>query len=291
MKSLVTKTIIVILFILSLSVSCSSGDHNKGKKVERAKSQQFFQEQTPLSPKELAKMIRKSTVVIKCYYKEPKFFGLKKKSYEVMGSGFFMNRANGEYFILTNMHVIGFDRLFYSKDHSIPKFLEYKVFVIPYDRNDSIPVNRIFIDKSFKDMAILTVDEDIGEYPLLMLNSELPEIGTKVFAMGHPFASEFSFTEGVVSNIVKIPTLKDKPVVYIQTDAPINQGNSGGPLVNAFGRVVGMNTCGISKSVSEGMNFAISSSEIIKEIDNEKFVPLPSDPQKIHDFIASLYKN
>ncbi len=272
---------ISLLFIYTYSVSCSNEQHKEKKQVEKVRSEK------PFSPEELAKVVKKSTVVVKCYCKESKFFGLSKKAYSVLGSGFFINYANGQYVVLTNMHVLGFEKLIYSEKHSVPKFSEYKVFISPYDRRDSIPVTRIFINKSLKDIAVLIVDGKIGDYPVLILSNEYPKVGEKVFAMGHPYSLEFSFTEGIVSNVLKIPEFKG---TYIQTDAAINPGNSGGPLMDEFGRVVGMNTWGIRKNISEGLNFAISSPEILKEVDDWNFVLLPTKPKEISKFLRNLFK-
>jgi serine protease Do len=79
-------------------------------------------------------------------------------------------------------------------------------------------------------------------------------------AFGNPEGFENSVTMGVVSAVGR-PVLPNVPAVYIQTDAPINHGNSGGPLVNTAGEVVGVNTFLLSKSGgSQGLGFAIPSS-------------------------------
>ena len=86
-----------------------------------------------------------------------------------------------------------------------------------------------------------------------------------VEALGHPKGRKFSLTKGWVSAIRKESSVynvsgKDN-VLFIQTDAAINKGNSGGPLFME-NRVVGVNTQGLSKERTEGMNFAVHFSEV-----------------------------
>jgi serine protease Do len=81
-----------------------------------------------------------------------------------------------------------------------------------------------------------------------------------VFAFGSPQGLRDSVTMGLVSATGRQPD-PDTPMVYIQTDAAINRGNSGGPLVNANGELIGINTFMLSNSGgSEGLGFAIPSS-------------------------------
>jgi serine protease Do len=88
-----------------------------------------------------------------------------------------------------------------------------------------------------------------------------------VEALGHPKGRKFSLTKGWISAIRKenstysISSIPD--VLFIQTDAAINPGNSGGPLFFED-KVVGVNTQGLHKDKSEGMNFAVHFSEVTK---------------------------
>jgi serine protease Do len=91
--------------------------------------------------------------------------------------------------------------------------------------------------------------------------------GQTVLAFGNPFGLRFTVTRGIVSALNRPNPFSDnprKPGQFIQTDAAINQGNSGGPLVNAHGEVVGINTFLISPSGAfSGMGFAIPT-QIVK---------------------------
>jgi serine protease Do len=106
------------------------------------------------------------------------------------------------------------------------------------------------------DLALLKVEAT--HLPAVQLRSDVRvRQGELVFAIGNPEGLQDSVTMGVVSSVARQPD-PDDPMVYIQTDAAMNPGNSGGPLVDIDGNVVGMNTSILSKSGgSEGLGFAI----------------------------------
>jgi serine protease Do len=108
------------------------------------------------------------------------------------------------------------------------------------------------------DLALLQVDAtELSALP--MADYDALRQGDLVFAFGSPEGLRNSVTMGVVSAVARQPDM-DHAMVYIQTDAPINHGNSGGPLVNANGELVGINTFIVSESGgSEGIGFAIPS--------------------------------
>jgi serine protease Do len=108
------------------------------------------------------------------------------------------------------------------------------------------------------DLALIQVDAT-GLSALPMADYDTLRQGDLVFAFGSPEGLRNSVSMGVVSAVAQQPDA-DHPMVYIQTDAPINHGNSGGPLVNASGELVGINTFILSESGgSEGLGFAIPS--------------------------------
>jgi S1-C subfamily serine protease len=164
-----------------------------------------------------------------------------------LGSGFFIR--NDE--ILTNYHVI--------ENAS-------SIFVV--DRNEKRS-SAVVIKKDLKrDLAILKTNT--SGVPVEFFNGQIKQ-GEMVEALGHPKGRKFSLTKGWVSAIRKEGSIYNatgqKDVLYIQTDAAINEGNSGGPLFYK-NKVVGVNTQGLSKDVSEGMNFAIHFSEVQQFIKN-----------------------
>ena len=119
------------------------------------------------------------------------------------------------------------------------------------------------------DAAIVGIAREIDLALLKVSDSSLPAIslasddtvhqGELVFAFGSPEGLRNSVTMGVVSAIARQPD-PDNAMVYVQTDAPINHGNSGGPLVNVKGELVGINTFILSESGgNQGLGFAIPS--------------------------------
>jgi serine protease Do len=106
------------------------------------------------------------------------------------------------------------------------------------------------------DLALLKVEA--SHLPTLTLGGEKRvRQGELVLAIGSPQGLRASVTMGVVSSVARQPD-PDEPMVYIQTDAPMNPGNSGGPLVDVDGNVVGINTLMLSTGGgSEGLGFAI----------------------------------
>ena len=116
-----------------------------------------------------------------------------------------------------------------------------------------------------KDLAILKIDTPREDFPTLQLVPTPPRKGTEVLAFGAPLGLSFSTTRGIVSGI-RVPFEMRQTGIFlnvrwIQTDAPIMAGNSGGPLVNLRGEVVGVNTV-TSGPESQNLNFAIAADEI-----------------------------
>jgi serine protease Do len=111
------------------------------------------------------------------------------------------------------------------------------------------------------DLALLKVEAN--NLPTLQLGVNRPaRPGELVFAFGSPEGLQNSVTMGVVSSVWRQPD-PESPMVFVQTDAPINSGNSGGPLVDLDGYVVGLNTFIMTKGGgSEGLGFAIPASTV-----------------------------
>lgn len=122
----------------------------------------------------------------------------------------------------------------------------------------------------YVDLAV--IDIDAADYllrPLTLGNSSELLVGEQVVAIGNPFGLENSMTAGIVSALGRQMTAPGGyPIVdVIQTDAAVNPGNSGGPLLNMMGEVVGMNTA-ILSGVGEfsGVGFAIPSDAVNREV-------------------------
>ncbi len=118
------------------------------------------------------------------------------------------------------------------------------------------------------DVAVLKIEADGTLIPAIRATGERSQQGDRVFAFGSPFGFKFSMSEGIISGLGRTARSAFGAAGlsnYIQTDAAVNPGNSGGPLVDVHGRVIGMNvaiataqdTRGTSEGQSAGISFAI----------------------------------
>lgn len=124
------------------------------------------------------------------------------------------------------------------------------------------------------DISLLKVDADQDLAYLAFAKDEAPIVGEWVIALGNPFglfeAADPSVTVGVVSAVGRDFTPREGRLYrnMIQTDAAINQGNSGGPLVNALGEVIGVNTFIYSSGGgSDGIGFAVPADKVARIVD------------------------
>lgn len=119
------------------------------------------------------------------------------------------------------------------------------------------------------DIALLKVESDKPLPYVSFGNSDLTRVGDWVLAMGNPLGQGFSVSAGIVS--ARGRELSGTYDDFIQTDAAINQGNSGGPLFNMDGQVIGVNTSILSQSGgSIGIGFSMSSNVVAKVVDQLK---------------------
>jgi S1-C subfamily serine protease len=125
---------------------------------------------------------------------------------------------------------------------------------VNFSGNDRVPARVVGSDPS-TDIAVLEIDTQARALtPLTLGDSDAVQVGDAVVAIGNPFGLERTVTAGIVSALqrdIQAPNgfTIDK---VIQTDAPINRGNSGGPLLNAEGEVIGVNTQIATGGTSEG---------------------------------------
>ncbi|HWH06031.1 MAG TPA: trypsin-like peptidase domain-containing protein [Gaiellaceae bacterium] len=170
------------------------------------------------------------------------------------GSGFVVSPAGD---ILTNSHVI---TNVGETQSTQPVRGATSVYVVFAD-GDRIPAEIVGWDL-FNDTGVIRVDPDEHALvPLPLGDSDIVRVGEPIAAIGSPFGNENSLSVGVVSAVARsIPSLTSRYRVSnaIQVDAPINHGNSGGPLLDARGRVIGVNAQIRSESgINEGVGFAI----------------------------------
>ena len=154
------------------------------------------------------------------------------------GSGFFIS-SDG--YIVTNNHVV---------DHA-------KSVTVTTDDGKTLDAKVVGTDPK-TDLALLKVEQK-GDYPFVTLAKEMPHIGDWVVAIGNPYGLGGTVTAGIIS--AEGRDIGDGPYDrFLQIDAPINRGNSGGPTFNMQGQVVGVNTAIYSPSGgSVGIGFAIPS--------------------------------
>lgn len=155
-------------------------------------------------------------------------------------------------YIVTNAHVIYMSQYNAGKAKSVSVLFndekEYDAEIIAYDIET--------------DLAVLKIDET-GFTPATFGDSDDLRVGELVIAVGNPLGFELfgSVTSGIVSALNREISINEKRMTLIQTDTAINEGNSGGPLLNSCGQVVGINSAKISSSLGsasvEGLGFAI----------------------------------
>ena len=165
-----------------------------------------------------------------------------------VGSGFVISHHNKDTYILTNSHVIQ------TEDNIFIKWLDGNM-----DRAKVIFDGKG--ESNINDIALIKIKGISGMPVFIKKNPTV--MGKEVVAIGSPDDLEYSISKGIISSIRDQGTL-------LQTDAAINGGNSGGPLIEKSGCVVGMNTMGVGEYDS-GLNFAISNKVLNRFV--KKFLP------------------
>lgn len=175
------------------------------------------------------------------------------------GSGFFVDESG---YVVTNAHVVaGAEAVWVQRASPAPPPPGEESIL--RQRGGLLRASVVGVDRE-TDVALLKVPG--GGYPTLSFgNSDQLHRGQVVFAFGGPMGLENTMTMGIVSATARQFEEGD-PMIYVQTDAPINPGSSGGPLVNGNGEVVGLNTLNVSRSGgSQGLGFA-GPSNIVKSV-------------------------
>ncbi|MCK5149479.1 trypsin-like peptidase domain-containing protein [Candidatus Pacearchaeota archaeon] len=162
------------------------------------------------------------------------------------GSGFFI--ADGGY-IITNTHIIS------GMDTMSIQIKTYDERVYTFFNHTASKIG----DNEAMDISLLKIESD-SYIPLKLGDSEGVQIGENVVAIGNPFGLEFSVSQGIVSAINK--KIEGYPGEYIQTDTALNPGNSGGPLLDLKGDIIGINNFKISGG--ENLGFALESNYLEK---------------------------
>jgi len=165
-----------------------------------------------------------------------------------LGSGFVVDKAGH---IVTNFHVVE----------------DAGEIRVSFSNRDTVEAELVGTDPS-TDLAVLRVESQASALtPLPLGDSDTVRVGDPVVAIGNPFGLDRTATAGIVSALQRLITAPNQFTIdhVIQTDAPINRGNSGGPLLNARGEVIGVNTQietgGISTG-NVGIGFSVPSNTV-----------------------------
>jgi S1-C subfamily serine protease len=171
-------------------------------------------------------------------------FGPTTQQEKALGSGFVMDKAGH---IVTNYHVV-------ANARSVE---------VSFSNSDNLKARVVGADPS-TDIAVLQVDaKSRALTPVPFGNSDAVHVGDAVVAIGNPLGYDRSMTAGIVSAVQREIAAPNQYQIdhVIQTDAPINHGNSGGPLIDARGQVIGVNaqiaTGNSSSDGNIGIGFAI----------------------------------
>ncbi len=237
-----TRVVIYTIFILMLGIFLAYGFIYKFPKL--------FQETVTKIEKDVTVTdLGIADAVEKVYDSVVIVSNFKKDTLYASGSGFIYKKDDNKFYIITNHHVIdGGDN-----------------FKITYSDGKEISASLIGSDK-YADIAVLKVDarEKIDAVEIGSTNSL--RVGDTTFTVGAPldFAYSWTVTRGIISGkerLVEVSLRNSSDTDYVmnvlQTDAAVNSGNSGGPLCNSNGEVIGVISAKISSEGVEGMGFAI----------------------------------
>ena len=203
---------------------------------------------TPLSYNSAVR--RAAPAVVNVYNRGVSNGGRNQLEIRTLGSGVIMDQRG---YILTNKHVIN------DADQIIVALQDGRVFEALLVGSDSLT-----------DLAVLKINATT--LPIIPINGKrTPHIGDVVMAIGNPYNLGQTITQGIISATGRIGLNPSGRQSFLQTDASINHGNSGGALVNSLGELMGINTLSFDKSndgeTPEGIGFAIPTQLATKIMD------------------------
>ena len=176
----------------------------------------------------------------------------REGSYIASGTGFVYRQDGDTYYLLTNYHVIE------NGDNVTVTFT-----------NESVVETEIVGYDEYSDIAVLAIKSDEELMVAELGDNSLSRVGDTAFAVGAPLDSAYSWTvtRGIISGKDRFVEVDSNSTVMkvMQTDAAINSGNSGGPLCNANGEVIGITSLKLVSSGVEGMGFAIPIEDAVEK--------------------------
>ena len=231
-------------------VAGKNGNFNNSNSSVTTDPVSFATDDTALSAADIYKKVAPAVVIISTKSIQS-VNGWFQQEVEGMGSGFIINNDG---YILTNYHVINGSK---EVTVTLSDNREVTATVVNYDED--------------QDLAMIKINEDIDVPGVVELgDSDALQPGEEVLAIGSPLSKELSYTltKGIVSALNRsVETQSGVNTNLIQTDTAINSGNSGGPLINTKGQVVGINTLKASDG-AEGIGFAIPINDVKEKIDS-----------------------
>ena len=231
-------------------VTGKSGSNNSSGNTIVTDPVSFATDITALSAVDIYKKVAPAVVMVSTKSVQS-VNGWFQQETEGMGSGFIINNDG---YILTNYHVIDGAK---EVTVTLSDGQEVTASVVNYD--------------SDQDVAMIKINQDIEVPGVVELgDSDALQPGEEVLAIGNPLSKELSstLTKGIVSALNRsIETETGVSTNLIQTDTAINSGNSGGPLINTKGEVIGINTLKASDG-AEGIGFAIPINDVKEKIDS-----------------------
>jgi serine protease Do len=155
--------------------------------------------------------------------------------------------------------VISEDGYIFTNHHVIEGGASFKVI---FKNGDSYEAELTGSEANGNDIALLKIDAS-GLRPVELGDSSTLSIGDGVYVIGHPLGElDYSLTVGVVSALDREIAIDNDILRMFQIDAAVNRGNSGGPVFNHYGQVIGMVTAKYADSDIEGLGFAIEINEL-----------------------------
>ena len=240
-----------------------------------------------MSISDIVKKVAPSVVGVQATFKMPNNYNSYNYGFGMFGNG---NSGNGDNsgsmtgvgtgiimredgYIVTNAHVI------YDSEYGCGEATAVEIRMSDEETTYDAKVVAYDIET---DLAVLKVDQT-GLTAAEFGDSDQCQVGDAVVAIGNPLGLELqnTVTCGIISALNRKVTINDKTMTLIQTDTAINNGNSGGPLINSAGQVLGINSAKMSSSYSsnsasiEGIGFAIpitEAKEIINDLINYGYV-------------------
>lgn len=177
-----------------------------------------------------------------------------------MGSGIIMS-ADG--YILTNAHVVEdtteINVVLPSSYSNSDKTSDSGATASDEGSEDNLTYTAELVGADHQtDLAVLKIDAEGLTAAEFGTSADL-QVGEAAIVIGNPISMSLSnsVTAGIISATDRTLTIEDRTINYIQTDAPINGGNSGGALLNAYGQVVGIASARVDATVADGLGFAI----------------------------------